>query len=290
VQLKKCMRVHHVPIAQHADAIKAIGPLLVDVGPVAAQLAGAVAAHEVLKARGKFTPLSEPWVHDLRGEGSLAQQRVLVVGAGAIGCEVLKTLAQLGVGSVCVTDPDCIDVSNLSRQLLYRARDVGQPKSAVAARVLQARRPEVQVEAHQVMLGEDTRAQAEGLWKGITAVLGCVDNVAARLWVDAQCVARGIPLIDSGTLGAKGNTQVMLPHRSEPYSASRDPEDQPIPQCTLHLHPTRAEHCIEYARHQFHTHFTLHPLFVQGDLPAGLAAEELAQAQVHRYKCVMMFC
>ena len=80
----------------------------------------------------------------------LRDQNVLVVGAGAIGCEVMKNLALMGVGSVTVTDPDHIERSNLSRQFLFRGDDVGRPKSEVAARAARLMNSASNITAHNV--------------------------------------------------------------------------------------------------------------------------------------------
>ncbi len=75
-----------------------------------------------------------------------------------------------------------------------------------------------------------------------------LDNLEARRYTDYQCVTYGKPLLESGTLGAKANTQVVLPHKTESYSASADPPEKTIPMCTLKNVPTKIEHTIEVRR------------------------------------------
>ena len=72
-----------------------------------------------------------------------------------------------------------------------------------------------------------------------------LDNLEARRYTDYQCVTYGKPLLESGTLGAKANTQVVLPHKTESYSASADPPEKTIPMCTLKNFPNKIEHTIE---------------------------------------------
>ena len=77
------------------------------------------------------------------------------------------------------------------------------------------------------------------------------DNVDARRYVDAQCVTYSKWLVDSGTLGSKGNTQVVIPFVSESYSSSADPPEEDIPLCTLKSFPYQPEHCVAWARSKF---------------------------------------
>jgi ubiquitin-activating enzyme E1 len=75
--------------------------------------------------------------------------------------------------------------------------------------------------------------------------------VDARRYVDAQCVTHSKWLVDSGTLGSKGNTQVVIPFVSESYSSSSDPPEEDIPLCTLKSFPYQPEHCVAWARSKF---------------------------------------
>jgi len=75
--------------------------------------------------------------------------------------------------------------------------------------------------------------------------VNALDNVNARVYVDSQCVKFLKPLLESGTLGTKANSQVILPHLTESYASSRDPQDTAIPLCTLKNFPHQIEHTIE---------------------------------------------
>lgn len=79
-------------------------------------------------------------------------------------------------------------------------------------------------------------------------ITNALDNVEARLYVDSRCVYYGLPLLESGTLGTKGNTQVVVPRLTENYGASRDPPEQSFPVCTLKNFPNRIEHTLQWAR------------------------------------------
>lgn len=95
-------------------------------------------------------------------------------------------------------------------------------------------------------------------------VLTALDNLDARLYVDRQCVKYKRPLIDAGTLGAKGNVQVVMyaPESTETYGESVDPEDSHTPVCTLKSFPYKIEHTIQWAREMFDDMFTSTPQLV----------------------------
>ncbi|KAK8823057.1 hypothetical protein WA538_002210 [Blastocystis sp. DL] len=253
-----------------------------ELGPVAAAMGGA-AAQEVLKAcGGKFAPIRQFLYYDAfealppreshedcREEGSrydgitvvfgrefqqrLSESRVFLVGAGAIGCEMLKNLALLGVGTsprgkIIVTDMDRIERSNLSRQFLFRGNDVGQSKARTAARAVQKMNPAVHVECWEVKVGPETEDTfSDEFMESLTAVCNALDNVEARKYMDSRCVRFGKPLLESGTLGTRGNTQIVIPHVTESYSSQSDPQEKSIPMCTLKNFPYKIEHTIQWS-------------------------------------------
>jgi ubiquitin-activating enzyme E1 len=216
-------------------------------------------------------------------------QRVFVVGAGALGCEMLKNFALMGVGcgegggSVVVTDMDRIEVSNLNRQFLFREKDVAQPKSVTACAAAKVMNPELNIAAMETIVGEDTEGVFnDAFWSRLTLVTNALDNVKARQYVDGRCVLYGLPLMESGTLGTKANTQVVLPGMTETYSESVDPPDDAIPMCTLRNFPHLIEHCIEWARDLFHGSFNSSVLeaaeFVEG--PSAWLAKAAGEANL----------
>ncbi|KAK4494606.1 hypothetical protein PRZ48_013962 [Zasmidium cellare] len=265
-----------------------------DLSPMAA-LFGGLAAQEVLKSvSGKFHPIKQ-WMYfdsleslpinskrteelckplGTRYDGQIAvfgkefQDKIanikqFLVGAGAIGCEMLKNWAMIGLGTgpngrITVTDNDQIEKSNLNRQFLFRSKDVGKLKSESAATAVQAMNPDLK---GKIQMMKDLVAQStehifnEDFWESLDGVTNALDNVDARTYVDRRCVFFHKPLLDSGTLGTKGNTQVVLPRQTESYSSSQDPPEQSFPMCTLRSFPNRIEHTIAWAKDLFHTLF-----------------------------------
>jgi ubiquitin-activating enzyme E1 len=85
----------------------------------------------------------------------------------------------------------------------------------------------------------------DGFFAQLDGVTNALDNVVARQYMDRRCVFYQKPLIESGTLGTKGNVQVVIPHVTESYSSSQDPPEKSIPMCTLKSFPNAIEHTIE---------------------------------------------
>ena len=265
-----------------------------DLAPMAAFFGG-LAAQEVLKSvSGKFHPIVQ-WLYfdsleslpssvkrseglckplDSRYDGQIAvfgrefQEKLanvneFLVGAGAIGCEMLKNWAMIGLatgskGKISVADMDQIEKSNLNRQFLFRPKDVGKLKSECAAEAVQAMNPDLR--GKFVILPDRVGAETEHIfnetfWEELDGVTNALDNVDARQYVDRRCVFFRKPLLDSGTLGTKGNTQVILPSLTESYSSSQDPPEQSFPQCTLRSFPNKIDHTIAWAKEKFHEFF-----------------------------------
>ncbi|KAJ2783125.1 E1 ubiquitin-activating protein [Coemansia javaensis] len=261
-----------------------------DLAPMVAVLGGMV-AQEVLKAcSGKFMPMKnfmyfdaleclpvgfDPAREDFASRGSrydgqaavfgwafqdrLARLRQFLVGSGAIGCEMLKNWAMMGIatgegGVVHVTDMDTIEKSNLNRQFLFRPHDVGRLKSETAAAAVAAMNPDIagKIVTHQDRVGPETEAiYNDAFFEGLDGVTNALDNVEARRYMDERCLFYRRPLLESGTLGTKGNTQVVIPHLTETYSASRDPEEKQFPSCTLKSFPNVIAHTIQWSRDLF---------------------------------------
>ncbi|WJX63643.1 E1 ubiquitin-activating protein [Trifolium repens] len=183
--------------------------------------------------------------------------QVFVVGSGALGCEFLKNLALMGVscggqGKLTVTDDDVIEKSNLSRQFLFRDWNIGQAKSTVAASAAASINPRLNIEALQNRVGPETEnVFHDTFWENLSVVINALDNVNARLYVDQRCLYFQKPLLESGTLGAKCNTQMVIPHLTENYGASRDPPEKQAPMCTVHSFPHNIDHCLTWARSEF---------------------------------------
>ncbi|KAK6927132.1 Ubiquitin-activating enzyme E1, FCCH domain [Dillenia turbinata] len=131
---------------------------------------------------------------------------------------------------------------------------VKQPKakSTVAASAAVSINPRLDVEALQNRVGPETEnVFDDAFWENLSVVINALDNINARLYVDQRCLYFQKPLLESGTLGAKCNTQMVIPHLTENYGASRDPPEKQAPMCTVHSFPHNIDHCLTWARSEF---------------------------------------
>ena len=180
-----------------------------------------------------------------------------MIGAGALGCEYVKAFALMGVGcshegKVTVTDNDNIEVSNLNRQFLFRKSNVGESKSMVACQIAAEINKDLNVRDYKLYVAQETEnIFNDQFWEGLDFIVNAVDNIKARLYVDSRCVWYTKPLLESGTLGTKANSQMVIPHLTQCYGDSQDPPEEAIPMCTLRNFPNQIEHCIEWGRDLF---------------------------------------
>ncbi|MGC3996284.1 MAG: ThiF family adenylyltransferase [Anaeromyxobacter sp.] len=150
-------------------------------------------------------------------QARLARARAVVVGAGALGNELLKNLALLGVGSVVVIDFDAIEHSNLSRSVLFRSADAGQDKAAVAARAARDLYPGLRA---QPIRGDVVHGVGLGLFRWADVVLGALDNREARLAVNRACYRVGRPFVDGGIDVLSGVARVFMPPEGACYECT----------------------------------------------------------------------
>ena len=258
----------------------------VNLSPVAA-FWGGIVAQEAVKLTGKYSPI-RPWFYyenysfvlpeedniqrtviensryrdqialiGQEAHNKLENLHIFMVGAGALGCEYMKQFALMGIGcgkgKVEVTDDDNIEISNLNRQFLFRKDHVGKSKAQTSALVAQSMNPSFNAIAHKGRVSpENENIFTDVFWDSLDFVVGAVDNVKARQYVDSKCVFHMKPLFEAGTLGTKCNSQIIIPNITESYGDSQDPsEEAGIPMCTLRNYPYLLDHTIEWGRNYF---------------------------------------
>jgi len=149
----------------------------------------------------------------------LQNARVLVVGAGALGNEILKNIALLGIGRTMIVDIDIIEESNLTRSILFRASDNGREKAAVAARAGMEINPDITVEGRNADINYDVGL---GVFGEMDIVFGALDNREARVTMNSACYKLGVPFVDGAIEVTNGMVRVFV-----------GGEDQACYECTM---------------------------------------------------------
>ncbi len=191
--------------------------------------------------------------------------KILLVGSGGIGCELLKNLALSGFRHVEVIDLDTIDVSNLNRQFLFRNEHVGMPKCTVACNAALAmlptksnpssNSPPIKYIAHHGNVCDNSRFNVPYI-KTFNLVLNALDNVAARRRVNRLCLAAEVPLIEAGTTGYLGQITVIdKKSNTECYECQEKPTQKVYPICTIRSTPSMPVHTIVWAKELYKLFF-----------------------------------
>lgn len=212
---------------------------------------------KVLERSGPFChPDFEPSPENL--SFLMGSCKILVIGAGGLGCELLKDLALMGFKDIHVIDMDTIELSNLNRQFLFRRRDIGQSKAEVAAKFITTRVPGCHVTPHFCKIQDFD----ETFYRSFHIVVCGLDSVVARRWINGMLISllsyqdgvldqsTIIPMVDGGTEGFKGNVRVILPGITACIECTLDlfPPQVTFPLCTIANTPRLPEHCIEYVK------------------------------------------
>lgn len=140
------------------------------------------------------------------GQQKLLQAKVLMIGAGGLGCAALQYLAAAGVGNLGIIDDDTVSVHNLHRQVLYGMDDIGLPKAAIAAAALQQMNPGIVITAYNQRM---TVANALEIIKAYDIVIDGTDNFASRYMINDACVLLNKPLVYGAVSKFEGQVAVF---------------------------------------------------------------------------------
>ncbi|MEV4422454.1 ThiF family adenylyltransferase [Patulibacter sp. NPDC049589] len=158
-------------------------------------------------------------------QGRLRDARVLVVGAGALGNELVKNLVLMGVGTILLTDLDVVEGSNLSRCVLFRPADEGRAKATVVAAAARDLNDEVTVTP---LVGDVRSVVGLSLIRDVDVVLGGLDNREARMHVNEACRKAGTPYVDGAIEGLQGIARVFLPTEGPCYECTMNARDHEL--------------------------------------------------------------
>ena len=258
-----------------------------EINPICTFLGGIV-AQEVIKITGKYIPIKQ-WLRfdffeaienlpyncnrellNSRYDEQIAifgqeiQQKlsnlnIFMVGAGALGCEYLKNFALMGISSlekkenkVTVTDNDNIELSNLSRQFLFRNSDIGKSKSMCACREAKKINSNFNcLNLHHLVNENTVNIFTDDFWEKQNIIITAVDNLKARKYIDKKCTFYSLALIDSGTQGTNASSDIFYPGKTICLNDLPEPIETKIALCTLKKFPTQINHCIEWSKEIF---------------------------------------
>ncbi|OOQ90118.1 NEDD8-activating enzyme E1 catalytic subunit [Penicillium brasilianum] len=205
--------------------------------------------YKVMSKPGPYC--DDDWVAGPETIDTLESSKIL--GAGGLGCEILKNLALSGFKDIHVIDMDTIDISNLNRQFLFRQADIGKPKAEVAAAFVEKRVKGVKITPFVGKIQD----KDEDYYMQFKIIICGLDSIEARRWINATLIGMVDPedpeslkpLIDGGTEGFKGQARVILPTLSSCIECQLDMHaPRPaVPLCTIATIPRQPQHCIEWA-------------------------------------------
>jgi len=166
------------------------------------------------------------------GQGKILNARILVIGAGGLGCPVLQYLATAGVGTIGIIDFDVVELHNLHRQILYNEKQVGQSKAITAEAVLKQLNPAV----NYIVFSEKLTAEnCEQIFTGFDIIVDGSDNFATRYLVNDACVTLNKPLVYGSILKFEAQVAVFNHNGSKNlrdiFPEPPNPED--VPNCSM---------------------------------------------------------
>ena len=147
----------------------------------------------------------------------ISGKSVAVLGCGGLGCNIATHLTCAGIGRLLLCDFDCVSETNLNRQFLYTAADIGKPKAELARRRLCAISPQMEIETYSVKFDSP---EDLAFAKNADIVFAALDNNAARLCAQRFCAVNGIPLVNGGVNAFFGTAYLYIPGKTPDLTAA----------------------------------------------------------------------
>ena len=261
--------------------------------PCITSFLGGIVSQEIIKATGKYYPIDQWKIFNflnflpsldikiknnennrysdqilIFGEelvNKIKNTKVLIAGAGALGCEIIKNLSLLGVGAinynendynnfsqnVVVVDNDLIELSNLNRQFLFHKENIGESKAICSCNSAKEINKEINYKpiCEKLCYGSE-RKLTKSFYSQFDIAFSCLDNYEGKMYLDSKCTLFDIPSILGGALGPRAKTMNFIPYETAclndiPEATKKENEDA---SCTLRYFPTKIEDCIDWAR------------------------------------------
>lgn len=167
----------------------------------------------------------------VEGQEKLLSAKVLIVGAGGLGCPIALYLAAAGVGTIGIVDNDTVEISNLQRQIAHFTKDIGVSKVESAKEKMLAINPDVEVITHHMLLCADNILS---IIRGYDFVIDGTDNFQTKFLVNDACFMEKIPLSHGGILRFDGQTTTIIPGESSCYRCAfrNPPPPDAVPTCS----------------------------------------------------------
>lgn len=205
---------------------------------------------------------------------TLRDSHTFIVGCGALGCEISKMYALMGVGSITLTDDDTIAESNLPRQFFYRPSHIGTSKSATAAHSIASLNSSIAIKDYALKLDSTSTATTftDNVWETFDIISCAVDNVTARQFMKNQCDFYSKPLLDSGTNSLAGSTQVYIPGTTN-MQFGEESKFHIRASCSEKDFPYLPDHSIQRAISKFNRLFVADPEYCSMGIPKETALQ-----------------
>ncbi len=167
----------------------------------------------------------------VEGQGKLLQAKVLIVGAGGLGCPTALYLAAAGVGTIGIVDCDTVEISNLQRQIAHFTKDIGISKVTSAKETMLAINPDLKINTYQLKL---VATNIREIISGYDFVIDGTDNFPTKFLINDACVMENIPLSHGGILRFDGQTMTIVPGKSTCYRCAfkTPPPPEAVPTCS----------------------------------------------------------
>jgi len=180
---------------------------------------------------------------------NLSKKNLLIIGAGGIGCELLKCLVMIGIKKITIIDLDKVEKSNLNRQFLFEIESVGKFKSnmAIESIIKMTGKNDLVLNSYIGNIKNIEQFNFE-FFEKFDLILNALDNIDARSYINRICLMKSIPLINSGTEGFLGNVFCFYGKKTACYDCSVKIKQKTIPICSIRSKPEKIEHCIAWAK------------------------------------------
>ena len=260
--------------------------------PTDSSFLGGILAQEILKYSGLYKPLNqilyynnfvtienlnktyeemnkfekdryyyESIIYGKKTIKKLKNLNIFIIGAGALGCEVMKILALMGSSTgenskIIITDNDSIELSNINRQFFFKKKHIGENKAKICCEEVKKINPKINCIGLDKLVNRNSEDFfIDEFWTYLDIVILAVDNISARKYIDNKCTAYNIKLIEIGTQGVNASSSLIIPQMTSCYNDIKLNSKKEIPQCTLKYYPLTNIHCIEYAKQKFDDFF-----------------------------------